>query len=485
MKKLLLTSAAVLALAGPVLPTVSAATYSDPSVSSTAVQVNTLSVEEAIRFISEIVAQLPALDAAYYSTLATAEAADKAFNEALATEATTKAEVERLSKELAAAKADLAAKEEAFKAGQARVEAFIKAGDAKEKELADARDAKIKAAKEEEAAKIQAAQAVVKAAADAYNAAADDYNEKLALNNEAQANADLDQTEKDQYQANFDAAVRALDGAKAAYNEANNSLGVVTTEAGNAAQELIAAANAQYDLDVKNFVNTTLENDNYNQLSPAEKLNAEVQGLQDAKNAAESKAKGLETELDAAKAAAETARKAVLTGKINHQGALTAHKKANSALVNAKNKIAILSTKKGVDLNKNIQNLNDDLKKSIIDQTKKSEKQLNDESKKASDAADKSQAAYDELTANKDGETKPAETKKEEAKKEEVKADDKKEEVKAEVKKDGEMKAEAKKAEGKALPNTGETTTLGALALATLSVVAGALLVAPRFKKEN
>ncbi|MBD3949986.1 LPXTG cell wall anchor domain-containing protein [Tuanshanicoccus lijuaniae] len=60
------------------------------------------------------------------------------------------------------------------------------------------------------------------------------------------------------------------------------------------------------------------------------------------------------------------------------------------------------------------------------------------------------------------------------------KADDKK--VAAKPAEKATKEAAAKKA---TLPNTGETTTLGALALATLSVVAGAVLVAPRFKKEN
>lgn len=46
-------------------------------------------------------------------------------------------------------------------------------------------------------------------------------------------------------------------------------------------------------------------------------------------------------------------------------------------------------------------------------------------------------------------------------------------------------KEEAKKDAKATLPNTGETTTIAGLALATLSVVAGAFLVAPRFKKEN
>ncbi|MBS4456586.1 LPXTG cell wall anchor domain-containing protein [Tuanshanicoccus lijuaniae] len=509
MKKLLLTSAAALALAGPVLPTVSAAaTFSSPSVQWNAVAVNTLSVEEAVQFIKEIVAQLPGYQAEYDKTLVTAEQAEKDYNAAVAKEASTKAEVERLTKELAAAKEDAAAKEAAFKAGQKRVQDFIAASDAKEKELMATRDAKIKAAQEEEAAAIQAAKAVVDAANEALTAATTAWNEAKGLNDEAQANADLEQSEKDQYQANFDAAKRAYDEAFRTVSEANTKLTGVTTEAQNKTAEVTNAANAQYDLDHKNFVNTALENDNYGQSSPAEKLHEEVQALQEASAAATMKAETLAGELATAKTEAETARKAVLSGKIAHQGALTAHKRANAKLVNAKNKIAVLSLKKGVDLNENIQNLNEDLQKSIINQQGKTKAQLEKESKAAKEEAEKEEKALEELEGKKDGDMKDDSKKedskkddkkdgdmKDDAKKDDSKKDDSKADKKDDAKKDDAKKAETKPATKVAtatkpaskatLPNTGETTTLGALALATLSVVAGAVLVAPRFKKEN
>ncbi|MFK8242212.1 MULTISPECIES: LPXTG cell wall anchor domain-containing protein [unclassified Facklamia] len=58
---------------------------------------------------------------------------------------------------------------------------------------------------------------------------------------------------------------------------------------------------------------------------------------------------------------------------------------------------------------------------------------------------------------------------------------------KADTKQEETRKVEVKKEEAKqaALPKTGEATSFAALALAVLSVVAGALLVAPRFKKQK